>query len=171
MQFKFHLNNLRIAPRKVRSVAALVRGLPVAAAQNELMFRTRRPSGPILKLLKSGIAAAEKNFNLKQDSLYIQNIFVDEGPRLKRFMPRAFGRAAAIHKKTSHITLILSTTSEVKKRKAKKTAVVKKESEFEGARAGREMPKIEKVAPKVLGPKLSAPAALGRRIFRRKSIG
>ena len=107
MQYKFHLNKLRIAPRKVRQVVALIKGSPVEKAEIQLKFQSKRAALPILKLLKSGIASAVNNFNLSPDNLYISGIFVDEGPMLKRFRPRAFGRAGAIHKKTSRITLIL----------------------------------------------------------------
>ena len=107
MQYKFHLNNLRIAPRKVRLIANLIKKTPVLEAEAELKFQSKRAALPILKLLKSGVASAANNFNLAPENLYISNILVDEGPMLKRFRPRAFGRAGAIHKKTSHITLIL----------------------------------------------------------------
>ena len=114
MQFKFYLRNLRIAPRKVRSVAALIKEMPALSAQNQLGFQVRRPAESLLKLLKSGIASADKNFNVKADHLYVRNILVDEGPMLKRFRPRAHGRAGAIHKKTSHITLVLESVGAVK---------------------------------------------------------
>ena len=107
MQYKFHLNKLRIAPRKVRQVVALIKGSPVEKAEIQLKFQSKRAALPILKLLKSGIASAVNNFNLSPDNLYVANIFVDEGQTLKRFRPRAFGKAGAIHKKTSHITLVL----------------------------------------------------------------
>ena len=125
MQYKFHLNNLRIAPRKVRQVIALIKGSPVEKAEIQLKFQNKRAALPILKLLKSGVASAINNFNLSPDNLYVANIFVDEGQTLKRFRPRAFGRAGAIHKKTSHITLILEERAAVGVKKTKKTHLTK----------------------------------------------
>lgn len=101
------LNNLRIAPRKTRLIADLIRGLDVLAAENQLKNMVQKSARPILKLLKSAIANAENNFKLKKDNLYIKEIFVDEGAPLKRWMPRAYGRASQILKKTSRITIKL----------------------------------------------------------------
>src|SRR3989338_6900955 len=107
MEYKFHLNNLRIAPRKVRLVAPLLKKSLVTSAQAPLKFQSKKAALPILKLLKSAVSSAANNFNLSSEKRYIGNIFGEEGQKLKRFRPRAFGRAGAIHKKTSHITLIL----------------------------------------------------------------
>src|SRR3990167_4112767 len=128
MQFKFYLRNLRIAPRKVRSVAALIKRMPALSAQNQLGFQVRRPAESLLKLLKSGIASADRNFNVKADHLYIRNILVDEGPMLKRFRPRAHGRAGAIHKKTSHITLVLESVGAAVSAAAKKSKLAAKKA-------------------------------------------
>jgi len=109
------LHYLRIAPRKVRLVADLIRGKSVIEAENILNFTFKKPVLPVLKLLKSAIANAENNFNLKKESLYISKILVDEGPRLKRLFPRARGRANIIQKKTSHITIVLEEMSKSKR--------------------------------------------------------
>jgi len=119
MQYKFHLNNLRIAPRKVRQIAALIKKMPIQEAEALLRFQSKRAALPVLKLLKSGVASVANNFSLSPEDLHIFNIFVDEGQMLKRFMPRAFGRAGAIHKKTSHITLILEEKIGATKKKKK----------------------------------------------------
>ena len=107
--FSAKLSNLRIAPRKVRLVADLIRGTSVTNAQQQLKFSTKRASGPLLKLLNSAMTNA-KNIkeSVEDDSLYIKDIFVDEGPKLKRHRPRARGVAYQIQKKTSHITIILT---------------------------------------------------------------
>lgn len=107
MEIKASLNNLRMSPRKVRLVANLVKNMSVNKAENQLKFLPKRATGPVLKLLKSAVANAENNFNLKRGNLYISNIIVDGGPVLKRMRPRAFGRAAQILKRTSHISLLL----------------------------------------------------------------
>lgn len=169
MQYKFHLNNLRIAPRKVRQVAALIKGSPVVEAEIQLKFQSKRAALPILKLLKSGIASAINNFNLSSDNLYVANIFVDEGQTLKRFRPRAFGRAGAIHKKTSHITLVLEERAAAGIKKIKKPFLAKAmEGKKEEISEKRE--KIELIAPKEIKPKRKL-AGFARRIFRRKAIG
>src|SRR3989344_5639439 len=106
MQYKFRLNNLRIAPRKTRQVASLIKRSSVESAETQLNFQSKRAALPILKLLKSGVASAINNFNLSRDNLFITNVMFVEGPILNLFRPRACGRAGAINKKPSHITLI-----------------------------------------------------------------
>ena len=101
------LRNLRIAPRKVRMVADLIRRKPVVEAENILKFTVKRAAPAFLKLLNSAVANAKNNFKMEKDNLYIQRIWVDEGPKMKRWLPRARGKADEIQKKTSHITIIL----------------------------------------------------------------
>jgi len=110
------LRHLRIAPRKVRLVAGLIRGQQVSRALALLDNAPKRAAQPMAKLLQSAIANAKNNFQLKEDSLYVARIAVDEGPKLKRWRPRAMGRAYGIQKKTSHVTLVLS---KVKSEKSK----------------------------------------------------
>ena len=119
MQVSAKLRHLRMSPRKVRLVVDTIRGLEVEAALNQLKFINRRAVTPITKLLKSAIANAEHNDNLKQDNLYIKEIRVDEGPSLKRWRPRAFGRASEVKKRTSHISLILGEIKPTPKKEAK----------------------------------------------------
>ena len=101
------LRYLRIAPRKVRLVADLVRGKSTDEAQTILNFTIKKAANPVLKLLKSAIASARNTFHLEEHNLYVSKITVDEGPKYKRWRPRARGQAGQIQKKTSHITLIL----------------------------------------------------------------
>ena len=99
---------VRIAPRKVRLVMDMVRGKPVEDALNTLGL-VRKSASPILvKVIKSALANAENNHDMDTDGLVIKEAYVDEGPTLKRFMPRAMGRATMIRKRTSHITVVLS---------------------------------------------------------------
>lgn len=107
MEVRAHLRHLRLAPRKVRAVVDLVRGMPVDTAIDQLTILPRGAAQPVLKLLNSAIANAEHNFKLDRHSLRIKSIVANEGPRLKRFQPRAFGRAAEILKRSTHITIIL----------------------------------------------------------------
>ncbi|MBU3964370.1 50S ribosomal protein L22 [Patescibacteria group bacterium] len=101
------LNHLRIAPRKVRLVADLVRGKNALECLVFLNHTSQKSAGPIAKLLKSAVANAKNNFQIDDKNLRIVKITVDEGPKLKRWRSRSMGRAYAIQKKTSHITLVL----------------------------------------------------------------
>ena len=101
------LKYLRISPRKVRLVTDLIRGLTVGEAEKQLKFLTKRAARPVLKLLNSAVANAQNNANLAKEGLFISKIVVEVGPSLKRWRPRAMGRATTIMKRTSHITLVL----------------------------------------------------------------
>lgn len=132
MQTKAKLRYLRMSPRKTRLVVDIIRGLEVQPALEHLKFSNRRAARPIIKLLNSAIANAEHNDNLKRDNLFIKEIKVDEGPPLKRWRARAFGRAAGIKKRTSHITLVLAEIKETEKqvgsdRKEESTKKTKKQ--------------------------------------------
>lgn len=107
MEVKAKLNYLRMAPRKVRLVANLIRGKDVTEAERILRFVKKKAKNPLLKLLQSAIANAVNNFKLKKDDLFISKILVDEGPRLKRILPRARGSVHIIQKRSSHIEIIL----------------------------------------------------------------
>lgn len=128
---------LRISPKKVRLVADVIRGLDVNTAEDQLKFITKKASHLIAKTLKSAVANAEHNFGLKKDNLYIKKILVNEGPALKRWMPRAFGRATPIKKRSSHIEIVLD---EIKLGK-----VERKTSKIETLKA-IDVPKKEKVS-------------------------
>jgi len=97
--------HVRISPTKARRVINLVRGLPAKEALTVLQFAPQAASEPIYKVLASAIANAENNERLDPDSLLVAEAFVDEGPTLKRFRPRAQGRAYRIRKRTCHITV------------------------------------------------------------------
>jgi large subunit ribosomal protein L22 len=102
------LRHLRIAPRKVRIVADLIRGQSVGAALSVLKFTPKAAARPLAKLLRSAVANAEQlDKNVDVDQLMVRFITVDQGPTLRRFMPRAMGRASRINKKTSHIQVTL----------------------------------------------------------------
>lgn len=107
MEVRAHLRYLRIAPRKVRLVINLIRGMQVDRALDQLSVLPKASTLPVTKLLKSAIANAENNFQLVQKDLYIKSIVANEGPKLKRYRPRAFGRAAEILKRMTHVTIIL----------------------------------------------------------------
>jgi large subunit ribosomal protein L22 len=103
------LRYARIAPRKVRVVAKLIRGKPVDEAINTLMFTNRGPAKVLKKLVISAIANAEDKSkgSVDTDNLVVKEVVVDQGPTLKRWRPRAMGRATRINKRTSHIRVVL----------------------------------------------------------------
>lgn len=123
---------IRMSPTKVRQVVDLIRGRHVDDARRVLTFSERAASGPVLKVLNSAIANAENNRGLPGDELIVARAWVDEGPTLKRFRPRAMGRATRIRKRTCHISVVvgrdeemiarLTATPEEKPRRRRRTA-------------------------------------------------
>lgn len=112
MEAKAVLRTVRIAPRKVRLVIDLIRGKQVGEAV-AILKHTPKTSSPVIeKLLNSAIANAEHNYDLDVNNLVVTQAYVDEGPTLKRFRPRAMGRASAINKRTSHITIVVAEKKE-----------------------------------------------------------
>ncbi|OFW75526.1 MAG: 50S ribosomal protein L22 [Alicyclobacillus sp. RIFOXYA1_FULL_53_8] len=99
---------IRIAPRKVRLVVDLIRGKRIGEALAILKFTPKAASPVVEKVLRSAIANAENNHNMDVERLYVKEIFADPGPTLKRFHPRAQGRAYSIMKRTSHITVVVA---------------------------------------------------------------
>ncbi|OGZ32915.1 MAG: 50S ribosomal protein L22 [Candidatus Portnoybacteria bacterium RBG_13_40_8] len=168
MEVKAKLNYLRIAPRKVRLVTDLIKGMDVGQAENHLKFISKRSTKPILKLLHSAIVNAENNFKLLKDSLYIKKIIVNEGAPFKRWRPVSRGRTFPIMKRTSNINLILGIKeggavkitkdkTEAKIEEVKTEAIDKKSSTFK-ARAPKKILKGSKIG------------GLTKKIFRRKSF-
>ena len=98
---------VRISSRKVNVVIDLIRGKSVAEAKAILAFTPKAASEPVLKVLNSAVANAENNLDMSADQLFVAEVFANQGPTLKRFRPRAQGRASRIRKRTSHITVIL----------------------------------------------------------------
>ncbi len=162
------LNNLRQAPRKVRMVVGVIKGKSVLKALEQLEFIVRRPALPISKLLRSAIANAENNFQMVPSNLYIKEFYVDEGRKLKRFMPKARGAVGEIQKKTSHVHLVLAEKvpglkQEKKKEEHKHEHVYDKPASAK-ASAGKPQIKTE------IGKKMDTSAGTKRRWFQRKSI-
>ena len=111
-QAKAIAKTVRIAPRYVRLVVDLIRGKQVGEAVAILRHTPKAASPVVEKVLKSAIANAEHNYDLDVNNLVVSEVFVDEGPKLKRFGPRAMGRASAINKRTTHITVLVSEKKE-----------------------------------------------------------
>ncbi len=98
---------IRMSPQKVRLVVDLVRGKKVEEAKQVLLFTRKYAAGHISKVLNSALANAKQNPNIDESILFVKEIFVDQGPSLKRWRARAQGRAASIKKRMSHITVVL----------------------------------------------------------------
>lgn len=113
MAHQVKLKYLHISPRKVRLVADAIRGKKVDDAQTILSFTVKKGSLPILKLLNSAIS----NLNNKTENMFISKITVDEGPVMKRILPRAKGKGDVLKKRSSHVTLVLDEIKENKKKK------------------------------------------------------
>jgi large subunit ribosomal protein L22 len=112
MEARAQARYIRVTPRKARRVVDLIRGLPAAEAQAVLRFAPQAASEPVGKVLASAIANAEHNNRLDVDTLVVSRAYVDEGPTLKRFRPRAQGRAYRVNKRTSHITVVVESRPE-----------------------------------------------------------
>lgn len=173
-----HARYIRISPQKVRLVADMVRNTPVEQALEQLQFSSKNAALPLAKLINSAIANAVHNFSMTREDLFIKALTVDGGPVLKRFKPRAQGRAGAIHKRTSHISIIL----EERKRTGKKSS----RSFFAGINRNRpegehkhdqsveegkvDEPKQQnRQAPKTDEKQKQQKISLKRRLFNRKS--
>ena len=107
MEVKARAKFIRTSPRKARMVTDLIKGKGVEEALNILGFTKKAPAKIITKLLKSAVADADQMRNLNVDTLFIKQITVDQGPTMKRYRPRAMGRATTIRRRMSHITVVL----------------------------------------------------------------
>jgi large subunit ribosomal protein L22 len=159
------LNYLRMTPRKVRAVADLLRGLSVNEAEAQLFLQRRRPAKPLLKLLRSAVASA-KNGKLNVDKLVIGSIRVDQGPMLKRHLPRARGMATPIQKKMAHVMLVLREEETLAKPRFIVLPPEKKVKKEKRARVKEEKPRVEERST----PAREKRPGFWRRMFRRKSV-
>jgi large subunit ribosomal protein L22 len=107
VEVKARAKFIRTSPRKARMVTDLIKGKGVEEALNILGFTKKAPAQIIAKLLKSAVADADQMKNLNVDTLFIKQITVDQGPTMKRYRPRAMGRATMIRRRMSHITVVL----------------------------------------------------------------
>jgi len=111
MDIKAHLKNVRLSSRKAKLVLDLIRGRKVEQALNILKTLPQISAKTVLKLVMSAVANAKSNHSLVADTLWVKSVFANQGPRLKRFKPRAMGRATPIHKPTAHLTVVLTDKS------------------------------------------------------------
>lgn len=141
MKVTAELNNLRISPRKVKLVADLIRGMDALEAVAQLDSAIKKTSGYMQKLLLSAIANGENNFGLSKNNLYVLDTVVGAGPTLKRWMPKAYGRAGQILKRTSKVRIVLEERVEGKDRKSKEQ--MEKEKAEKVKKATQELRKEE----------------------------
>jgi large subunit ribosomal protein L22 len=173
MEVRASLKHLRVAPRKARLVSGLVRGLDVNKAANQLKFLNKKSAKPMLKLLESAVANAINNYDLDRNNLIIKEIKVDEGRVLKRWLPRAHGRATILRKKMSHVTIILSEIVDSGKKEPKKVKVeapVKLDEVAKEAKKNKKEDKVDKDIDKnVKGDVKSSNKSFANKVFRRKA--
>ena len=107
MEARAIAKHIRIAPRKIRIVVDLIRGKNIGEAFAILKFKPKVGAEVVGKVLKSAVANAEENYDMNVDNLYVSEVFVDQGPTLKRIHPRSRGQAFKILKRTSHVTVVV----------------------------------------------------------------
>lgn len=169
------LKYLHVAPRKTRLVADALKGLSVNEAEARLLMEPKRASAALLKLLRSAVADAKNNAKLNPEILFVKEIRVDSGPMIKRYMPRAMGRANPIQKKTSHITIVLAESEKAKSPRfkiIKPEKISKKEKIKRMAKAGEEEAKKPKESKEREEKQKPAGGKQGfiKRMFRRKAV-
>ena len=143
MEVKASARFIRVSPRKVRLVIDVVRGLPVTEALTQLQFMNKAAAEPVYKAVSSALANAENNFKQSRENLYIKTITADGGPSFYRFRPRAFGRAAPIRKRTTHLQVVLD-------EKLAKAAVSTKKSATDKDQSATVEPAVKKVVKKTV---------------------
>jgi len=166
MKVTAKINYLRIAPRKVRLVADLIRGKSIKKSRSLLDFSLKKGAIPLRKLLNDSVTNAKNNFQLDEETLVLSEIKVDEGPKLKRWRARSRGRAAEIQKKSCHVTLIL----EGKKKKGVEEPALTKISEVKKKKPAikQKTPRLEK--KKILEKKKESVSWRMKKIFKRKAF-
>jgi large subunit ribosomal protein L22 len=177
MEIKAKLNYLHIAPRKVRLVSNLIKGMDIHEARMQLKFMPQRTSDCLLKLLNSAVSNAENNFKIGKEGLFIKEIRIDEGVPFKRWRPVSRGRAFQVLKRTCSINLVLGIREGFKPKKikeAEKEEEAKKETEQKEVKETKEELKIvsDKIKAKTSKEfkKVSKFKGLTKKIFRRKSF-
>lgn len=167
MEVKANITSLRFAPRKVRAIANLIKKRTVNSALDQLEHMPKRPVLPMMKLIKSAIANAENTYHMVRDNLYIKDLIVDEGIKLKRYFPRALGRATEIQRKTCHVHLTLDEKVPGMKRPSKdeKKEVSKQDQSAKTTAEPRQeaKPEIKRESGKKSGGVI-------RRLFQRKAV-
>ncbi len=173
MDITAQLNGIRMAPRKVRAVVRVVKRKNVDQALDQLEHMVKRPAPAVSKLILSALANAENTYRLVRDNLYVKDIVVNEGMKLKRYIPKGFGRPAPIHKRTSRIKVILAErvpglkqAAAPKKEEPAQVAPTEAPSEKTMRQAAPGKPAVQRE----MGTKQGFLGKMKRRLFRRKSV-
>ncbi|KKR08530.1 MAG: 50S ribosomal protein L22 [Parcubacteria group bacterium GW2011_GWC2_39_14] len=172
MQVKAKAKYIHIAPRKVRLVAGVVRGLDVDLALQKLSVMDKRSVAPVQKLLDSAIASAEHNYELTKNNLFIERIIVNDGPTNFRWMQKAFGRATPLRHRTSIIDIILAEKNPESKSKAKKKKgkeQIATEVIADEVKETKDIKKDDHKVAKHPGLRKGSEKSLIKKVFRRKT--
>jgi large subunit ribosomal protein L22 len=145
MEIKASINDLRMSPRKVRLVIDLIRKMPVDAALAQLKFTNKLATEPVAKMIESAIANGVNTYSLDRNNLFIKEIRSDEGTTLKRWMPKAHGRATVIRKRGAHVMVVLGEIADSGKHEKK---VVKTEAPMKLEDLAKEAEKTSKPSKK-----------------------
>jgi large subunit ribosomal protein L22 len=175
MQITAQLKGLRITPRKVRLISGLLKGMDAATAKGQLDHLVSKSSQPISKLLNSAMANAHNNFGLVKENLFVKDIVVDEGMKLKRFRPKGFGSTSPILKRTSRVRIVLeekvpglkAAPAEIKEETVEKEKTETKAPKKEAAVGTKE--KVKPEVKKEIGKK-GFFGGITKKFFRRKAI-
>jgi len=170
MEIKAKLRYLRVAPRKVRAVLDVVRGLKIKEAEAQLLLSSKKSAKPVLKLLRSAVTNALNNYSLSEDDLYIKKIEAQDGPTLYRWFPRAFGRATPIRKRSTHLTIVLATKKEVPIIKTKKEETLEVKTKGEVKEKKYHQKKKEEVRKAKEDLRTKRKEGFVKGVFRRKTI-
>ena len=159
MQVSSTYRYAKISAFKAREVTRAIQGLPVSAALDLVAFSPKKAAALISKTLKSAVANAENNANLKVDGLVVKEAIVGEGPTMRRMMTRARGSGSTVRKRSSHIRIVLTDEIEIKKReqksgKKKAGTTAKKTGRTKGGKGGKSAPN-EKAKPEAAGAEKS----------------
>ena len=155
-----------MSPRKIRLVIDVVRKMPVETALDQLRFVNKLASEAVIKLIKSAIANAENTYGLERSNLYIKEIRSDEGVMLKRWMPRAHGRATSIRKRGCHVSLVLA---EIKESGKKEKKIVKAADPVKLEKLAKDSEQATQAGPKAAKEKGKKAAGEKTKMFRRKA--
>jgi large subunit ribosomal protein L22 len=186
MKVSAKLKNLRIAPRKVRLTSGLIKGMDAMEALDQLETLIKKSNPYMKKLLESAISNGENNFGLDKKNLFVFDVVVNAGSALKRWMPKAYGRAGQILKRTSKVEIILEERIEGKGRKSKEEMEKEKQTRIEEKKkaekaASKDLEEKEKKEEKTdtknktaeskeLSKKVEKKGGITSKIFRRKSM-
>lgn len=166
MEVKASLKHLRMSPRKVRLVIDVVRKMPVETALDQLKFINKLAAVPVAKLIRSAVANGVNTYSLESSNLYIKEIRSDEGVMLKRWMPRAHGRATSIRKRGCHLSLVLA---EIKESGQKEKKVVKVADPVKLEKLAKDGEGAVKSGPKAEKEIVKKAAGEKTKMFRRKA--